>query len=106
MNEFLNRCPACKQVSDADSWEVGGSDPGYQFCPICSREAEPINLYLESLGCEQTGRINHEGPFKAEAELAAWMAEEMERRSTIQQAEYELRKAAGNERIQKLMGDH
>lgn len=74
-DELQSRCPACKQVSHSDEWEVGGADPGYQFCPICSREVMPINLYLERLGAEQEGKINHDGPFKAQAAMDAYFEE-------------------------------
>ncbi len=84
--EGYNRCPACKATTDADDWEIGGSDPGYQFCPACGVECEPISLYLESLGCEQSGRINHEGPAKAEKEMATWIREEFTKRRAAAEA--------------------
>ena len=85
-DENLNRCPACKAVTDADAWEVGGACPGFQFCPACGVECEPINLYLEALGCEQAGRINHDGPAKAERENEESFAKMFRDRCEAQEA--------------------
>lgn len=90
-DEFQNRCPACKQVSHADDWEIGGACIGFQFCPVCSREVEPINLYLERMGCEQTGRINHDGPIKADREMSEWIETELVKRAAVQDAAYRQR---------------
>lgn len=52
-----HRCPACNQVSHEDDWECIGADGDFQFCPACGKEVEPINLYLERLGAEQSGKV-------------------------------------------------